>query len=442
MIKASAVSLKEIKNTLKLLCAIILTRISIFLCFSKSVFKRHEIYLLTGLCLFTCVSSSFCFKNSSVLNAWAESFLDADAIIKNNYSHYTIQSSPTEFNSADQLNDAINDLKDIHQATYDSMHFLSPVGSDNEISIGTPLKLSMNDETTAIDGVSCGVANYGNFNNETVGAKWFAGCNIESLFKDSEHLVWTLFPFEGKDASSFISTALADQLIKSDVNDSFDSYESLLGAQLSYELDGKIFQFSINNIYSSTSYLGPAVCLQFDNPIITDCPSLFTNRDLSYFFSFTENVISLRENIYQLAEPKFSDFKFQTYFQNKSGEKILSEDIVPDIIKTLYKDYYQPINSDNIIWFLVMITCFALTAFAGIAIGLKSDSIMIWNACGLALLFSGGFIVIFGIVFASLGQGLLSFQICNPVTGALGVLLPLFVCAFLALGTFMRGRLK
>ena len=333
-------------------------------------------------------------------------------------------------------------MKNIHQATYDSMHFLSPVSGDGSIVSGRPLSISVGSNTTTFDGISCGVANYGNFNNETVGAKWLAGCNLESLFKDLEHLAWTAFPFDGKDASSFISTALADELIKSDINDAFDSYDSLLGARLSYEMGGQIFHFSINNIYSSTSYLGPAVCLQFDNPIITDCSSLFVNRSLSYFFSVTENVISLRENIYQLAEPKFSNLYFETYFQSKNGEKILSKDIVPNIIKNLYRDYYQPINSDNLISFLMMVSSLALASLAGLAVGLKNPSIRIWNAYALSLFFSGCFTMVLGIIFTCLGQGLLAFQICNPVIGVLSVFLPLFVCTVLVLGSHIRRRLK
>ena len=114
MNKLFAASLKKIKTQLRFAASIIRLKVLVFLSFSKLAFTKYEIYLLAGLCILTCISSSVCFKNSSVLNAWAESFLNANAIIDNNYSHYTIQSSLLKFETNDQFRSAMDDLKNIH----------------------------------------------------------------------------------------------------------------------------------------------------------------------------------------------------------------------------------------------------------------------------------------------------------------------------------------
>lgn len=434
--------LKDLVHKCCLKGRIIFAKLSLFWPFVTSTFKRPEIYFLVLFSVSAVTCSSISFRNSSVLNAWAESFLEADAIINNDYSHYTIQSSAVNYETSDELRRAMSDLTAIHQATYEAMHFLSPVDSRGENVKGSPLRLSSDTATTDLSGISCGVANFGNFNNETVGAICFAGCQLESLFKDSEHLVWTRFPFEGKDASSFISSSLADELIAFDPDDCFSDYESLLGARLSYEFDGQVFEFSINNVYRSTSYLGPAVDRQFDSPIITDCYSLYTARDLALFFSVTDGIIQLRENIYHLSEPRFSGLSFETYFMTKDGGVVESNDSVPEVIKNLYSDYYEPINSSNYVPFFLMVISTLLAIGFGFFVGFRNPSMMLWHVNALGLVFSCFFMIVSGTVFVCLGGGLLSFQVCNPVAGAVGTLLPLAIPLTMGLAIVIRRRLK
>ena len=411
-------------------------------------FKKQALIFVPLACLQIggLISASYAFKNNVSLSIFASSINVTREIKNKGDLNLTFQSSSVRYDS-NELRNLESFVFSMNTYTYASSHaFISPTDNANQISIGKVTSIStLDDKIKSESDFDCGVANFCNFNNEVIDSPVFAGAHLEKVFSTYDTLVWSRFPFEGKDGGSYISDALADALIAADPNDQYTDYESLIGSKMIYELNGESYALSINNIYKTDVRFGPSVSATFDYPIITDCDRLYLNNDISLFASSMGDSGEFKELIYQLALQEDKGLDFHCYIVKSMDEKEAcpEEDYLVNLIKHASDSGSSLINGNNIPAFSMLVVLLALNLIASVYIGYKFTFNKWKSGLVIASVTSLLFILMSGLLFVILGSGLEASIILNPVYGGIGVLMPFVILGIaLLVGKIKKGHFK
>lgn len=411
-------------------------------------FKKQAIIFVPLACLQigSLISASYAFKNNVSLSIFASS-INVTREIKNKGDLNLTFFSEGKRYSSNELLYLETFVNSMNNYTYSSSHtFLSPINHDGTNMIGSVISLSpLNEDATTSVSFDCGVVNFCNYNHEVIDSPVFSGAHLEKVFSTNETLAWRGFNFEGKDGSSFISSALADALIAADPNDQYTDYESLIGSKMIYEVDGQHYALSINNIYRADTWFGPSVSATFHYPFITDCDKLYLNNDVSLFASSIGDSGEFKELIYQLALQEDKGLDFHCYFVKSIDEKEAcpEEDYLVNLIKHASDSGSSLITGNNIPAFSILIVLLALNLIASVYIGYKFTFNKWKSGLVIASVTSLLFILISGILFIILGSGLEASIIFNPVYGGIGVLMPFVILGIaLLVGKIKKGHFK
>lgn len=411
----------------------------------RKVFKKWPTYVLICSYAASIVLSSFAFYDNTFQSIYADSIYISEKIIDNKYLDFTFQSYGRQIDLA-EFNRLNNLVYSMNEYTYEnSFTFLSTSsGLDSNPRNGKIVSISKLDGSASLEcEFSVGAATFSNYNNEIYETAYFAGTHLEKIFNAYETLSFNSFGFDGKDSSSFISTSFADYIINLSEDDEFKTYEDLIGTKIDYLLNGMNYSFSVNNLYNSKTSFGPAVSQTLGDPIITNSSRLFTSNDVSIYSSCIKSALDLRELFYQLGPETNNGYEFICYYVDENGKRVTVENdfdsfIINDL-ENVGSDDYSMLYGLNLASGIILLLVILFTIVFSFIISLKSV-LKIKPIFLLLILFSISFLIIDGIVFASIGNSILSYKICNMIVGFVGSLLPILVGAIFIIARKIKMR--
>lgn len=398
---------------------------------TKEIASNWRSYVIFALFLSELCLSSIAFYDNTFLSIYADSFYISKSIIDSEYLDFTFQTYSKKIDSKEfnRLNELIFSM---NQYTYERTFTFLSLSSHNYDSptTGRIASISSVDDSISLElNFNSGISTFSNYTNEWYGTKFFAGTHLEKILNSEETIFWRNFPFEGKDASSYISSDFAEYVININPNDQFSTYDDLIGMKIKYELDnGQNYYFSVNNIYNAISYFGPAVTETLGTPIITDCSKLFTTNPVSIYSSCIGSVLDLRELFYQLGPETQNGYEFMCYYVNANGNRISCDNsqlILDDILNVGTPDYSMMQNT-NIIAFvfliLIILSQFIFVIFFSLKSKMSSKSLLV-----IGILFSLVFMIVDGIIFSCFGGSIIAYKLLNFVFGLCGSLIPILL---------------
>lgn len=368
------------------------------------------------------------------MDVWPQGFLIAEKLAhENSLVSYTIQSEPTVLDDWRENNRFSSMVSDINTYTYDGYSVLSPSNEDLSPTLGEIVWIG--DKQNEISGISCGSIDVCNYIGGAVGWEYLSGITMNCLYTELENIVWSEFNFPNKEASSYIPTTLADMIIAFDENDSFQTYDDLIGLAFGYRFVEKTLAFSINNIYDAETLYGPAVTTTFVNPIITDSKTIFDKHPVSLYAGTNRDAIVYRELVYQLGIVAGWGYDFTSYFVDTNSRRLPSNDDTAHIIKNLTNNGPAFFNGTNALWFSFLVVCLLASLLLLAFSGFKNYWVPFSNMHFLwAFSLSVLFMLASGVGFAALGWGLAAYKAINPAYGIVGVFLP-----YIGMGMFFLG---
>ena len=386
------------------------------------LFTNRIIFVLLALYSCSLASASFAFRSNVYLSVWNKSITTMFEVKDERFKQFTLQSRP-KLIGTNEYPDLSSHLRKVRNNTYGHMLFVSPSNNLSSIITGR-VTLAKYDIQSAIEP---GVIDFFDYNDESSNSEMFKACNLQRFFNGFDQLSTTGYPFDGKDSSSFISSNLADSLINYSKSDDLVDYESLLGQELVYEIGKTSYRFSINNIYSSSSYYGPNVTNQFSEPIITNCQRLYESFPISIYASLCKDEIALREFVYQFANLDEYGFSFGSYFLMADWNPLFDDQKIPQLIGTLKSSNIYTNGTDMVasgFWITSLLLLILASSYAGLISKYIDHKDMILAPL-IVFLLAGLITTIASAAMASLYA---SFSIFNFVYGCSLTFIP-FMCS-------------
>lgn len=231
----------------------------------KMTFKKPVPYILFSLFFCSLFFSEVAYCKNPINLAYGFANYCQDTIITQKYDVVTFGARPIEPNDSINFKRYSTACRNINNVYYkQAISFTKAVDKDG---IDLLFDLSLPTSGKTIKKITLGT--FFDYRNESRDRNFLATIRLEIIDKSNDNIDWLNFSFEGKNASSYIPLSLAETIV-SNSNGFYTDVIDLIGSHYSLTLNGKKYNFSINNIYRTDSYLGPYFKATVGEPIITD----------------------------------------------------------------------------------------------------------------------------------------------------------------------------
>lgn len=262
-----------------------------FVCFwssFKKTFKKPIPYFIFSLFICSIVCSEIAYSRNSINLAYGFANYCQDTIISQQYDVVTFESNIIEPNDSKNFNRYSFACRNINKTYYQQAVAFNKASNED----GTDLLFRITSTSNAHTLQNVSLGTFFDYRGENLNSDYLATIRLEKMDKSNDNIDWLNFPFEGKDASSYIPLSLATEIV-SNSNGIYNDVLDLIGTYYCLELGEKKYNLSINNIYRTDSYLGPYFKASVGEPIITDLKTIFSEHYSKLIIGSCSDAISI-----------------------------------------------------------------------------------------------------------------------------------------------------
>lgn len=401
--------------------------IQFFLSFKKT-FKIPAPYILFSLFACSIISSEVAYSRNSMNLAYGFANYCQDTIISQHYDVVTFGARPVESNDSKNFNRFATVCRNINNAYHKQAVSFTKAVDEEGIDLNFDVTIPSVDNT--FDNITIGT--FFDYRGESHDRNYLATIRLEIVDKSNDNIDWLNFPFEGKDASSYIPLSLAESIV-SNSNGFYNDVFDLIGSHYSLKFGGKVYNLSINNIYKTDSYLGPYFKATVGEPIITDLKAIsseYYSRLIIGSCSDAISIVGIQNYLGTIFEPGDN---YELSLSSVDGRKKAIE--TPYDFNETIKEISSKSMSNPLKTIFLFLTLFILFAQIGISYWFhKKYRINGFDFIPTMVVEESIFLILYAFFYFSLRATIRVYIWCNLLTMMVGVVSPIllsFILVFL-----------
>lgn len=393
----------------------------------KKTFKKPTPYILFSLFISSLVFSEIAYSRNSVNLAYGFANYCQDTIISEHYDVVAFGARPVEPNDSKNFNRYSTVCRNINNAYYKQAVSFTKTVDEDGADLAFDVTVPFVDEV--VEHITLGT--FFDYRGESRDRNYLATIRLEIMDKSNDNIDWLNFPFEGKDASSYIPLSLAETIVsKSD--GFYDNVFDLIGSKYSIELGEKKYNLSINNIYRTDTYLGPYFKATVGEPIITDLKAIsseYYSRLLIGSCSDAISIVGIQNYLGSIFEDGDS---YDLYLSSVQGKKKALN--TPYDFNETIKEISSNSMSNVFKTLFIFLTFFVFVIQIVVCYWFYRKHRLIWFDFIPSLVIEEVvFLILYSIFYFSLRTTIRVYIWCNLLTMIVGVLSPILLFFILML---------